>query len=97
MFPLQDHRYSEFFSKYYEAYKKEDNHVRFNDSRRNCNAEFNKIGGSSKYKNISEIKLDPLQAKIFLLVTCYGKMTPYTIAEKLKTQLFQLEIFRPET
>ncbi|MFB5622973.1 MAG: hypothetical protein ACE5RH_03170 [Nitrosarchaeum sp.] len=33
---------------------------------------------------ISEIKLDPLQAKVFLLVTCYGKMTPNTIAEKLK-------------
>jgi hypothetical protein len=33
---------------------------------------------------ISEIKLNPLQAKIFLLVTCYGKMTPSKIAEKLK-------------
>ena len=32
---------------------------------------------------ISEIKLNPLQAKVFLLVTCYGKMTPSTIAEKL--------------
>lgn len=32
---------------------------------------------------ISEIKLDPLQAKVFLLVTCSGKMTPSTIAEKL--------------
>ena len=32
---------------------------------------------------ISEIKLDPLQAKVFLLVTCYGKMSPATIAEKL--------------
>ena len=32
---------------------------------------------------ISEIKLDPLQAKVFLLVTCNGKMTPSTIAEKL--------------
>lgn len=32
---------------------------------------------------ISEIKLDPLQAKVFLLVTCYGKMSPSTIAEKL--------------
>ncbi|GBL40755.1 hypothetical protein EMGBD3_01230 [Nitrosarchaeum sp.] len=33
---------------------------------------------------ISEIKLDPLQAKVFLLVTCYGKMSPSTIGEKLK-------------
>jgi hypothetical protein len=33
---------------------------------------------------ISEIKLDPLQAKVFLLITCYGKMTPLTIAENLK-------------
>ncbi|MBI5860383.1 MAG: hypothetical protein HZB73_06895 [Nitrosarchaeum sp.] len=33
---------------------------------------------------ISEIKLDPLQAKVFLLVTCYGKMSPLMIAEKLK-------------
>jgi len=32
---------------------------------------------------ISEIKLDLLQAKVFLLVTCGGKMTPSTIAEKL--------------
>ena len=33
---------------------------------------------------ISEIKLDPLQAKVFLLVTCYGKMSPSTIGKKLK-------------
>ena len=33
---------------------------------------------------ISEIKLDPLQAKVFLLITCHGKMTPLTIAENLK-------------
>ena len=33
---------------------------------------------------ISEIKLEPLQAKIFLLVTCYGKMSAQTIAEKLR-------------
>ena len=32
---------------------------------------------------ISEIKLDPIQAKVFLLVTCYGKTTPSVIAEKL--------------
>jgi hypothetical protein len=36
---------------------------------------------------ISEIKLDPLQAKVFLLVTCYGKMSPNTIAEKLKISI----------
>ena len=35
-------------------------------------------------KLISEIKLNPIQAKIFLLITCYGKMTPSQIAEKLK-------------
>lgn len=33
---------------------------------------------------ISEIKLTPLQAKVFLLITCHGKMTPMAIAEKLK-------------
>ena len=33
---------------------------------------------------ISEIKLEPLQAKVFLLVTCYGKMSSSKIAEKLK-------------
>jgi hypothetical protein len=33
---------------------------------------------------ISEIKLNALQAKVFLLVTCYGKMSPRVIAEKLK-------------
>lgn len=32
---------------------------------------------------ILEIKLTPLQAKVFLLVTCYGKMTAPTISEKL--------------
>lgn len=32
---------------------------------------------------ISEIKLSPLQAKVFLLVTCYGKMSALTIAKKL--------------
>jgi hypothetical protein len=33
---------------------------------------------------ISEIRLDPIQAKVYLLVTCYGKMTPKLIAKKLK-------------
>jgi 2,4-dienoyl-CoA reductase-like NADH-dependent reductase (Old Yellow Enzyme family) len=32
---------------------------------------------------VSEIKLKPLQAKVFLLVTCYGKMTSTTISEKM--------------
>ena len=32
---------------------------------------------------ISEIKLNPIQAKVFLLVTTEGKMTPKTISEKL--------------
>lgn len=33
---------------------------------------------------ISEVRLDPLQAKVYLLVTCYGKMSSTEIAEKLK-------------
>ena len=32
---------------------------------------------------ISEIKLNPIQAKVFLLVTTEGKMTPKKISEKL--------------
>jgi len=36
---------------------------------------------------ISEIKLESIQAKVFLLVTCYGKMSYLTIAEKLKISL----------
>ena len=32
---------------------------------------------------ISEIKLDPIQTKVFLLVTCNGKMTPEKISQKL--------------
>lgn len=40
----------------------------------------------SKIENdlISEIRLDPIHAKVYLLVTCYGKMTPKSMAEKLK-------------
>ena len=40
----------------------------------------------SKIENdlISEIRLDSIHAKVYLLVTCYGKMTPKLIAEKLK-------------
>ena len=33
---------------------------------------------------ISELKLDSIQAKVYLLVTCYGKMSANTISEKLK-------------
>lgn len=33
---------------------------------------------------ISEIKLSPIQAKTFLLITCYGKMNPSKISTKLK-------------
>ncbi len=36
---------------------------------------------------ISEIKLEPIQAKVYLLVTCYGKMSSTKIAEKLKISL----------
>lgn len=44
---------------------------------------------SSKIENdlISEIDLNPIQAKIYLLVTCYGKMSSATISEKLKISL----------
>ena len=33
---------------------------------------------------VSEIHLEPIQAKIYLLVTYYGKMSSETIADKLK-------------
>ena len=33
---------------------------------------------------ISEIKLDRIQAKVFLLITCFGKMSSDEIAKKLK-------------
>ena len=44
---------------------------------------------SSKIENdlISEIQLKSIQAKVYLLVTCYGKMTPQIITEKLKISL----------
>ena len=40
----------------------------------------------SKIENylISEIKLDRIQAKVFLLITCFGKMSPSEIAKKLQ-------------
>ena len=44
------------------------------------------IMDSLKLENdlISELKLSPIQAKIFLLITWYGKMTSLQIADKLK-------------
>lgn len=36
---------------------------------------------------ISEIHLNPVQAQVYLLVTCYGKMSPQTISEKLNISL----------
>lgn len=33
---------------------------------------------------IREIHLDPIQARVYLLVTCFGKMSSNTIATKLK-------------
>ena len=36
---------------------------------------------------ISEIKLNPIHAKVYLLVTCYGKMSSDVIAKKLKIPL----------
>ncbi len=36
---------------------------------------------------ISEIHLDSIEAKVFLLVTCYGKMSPEKIAQKLKLDI----------
>ncbi len=36
---------------------------------------------------VSEIRLEPIQAKVYLLITCYGKMSSSKIAEKLKITL----------
>jgi len=36
---------------------------------------------------ITELKLNPINAKVYLLVTCYGKMPATVIAEKLKITL----------
>ena len=43
----------------------------------------------SKLENdlVSELKLSPLQAKVYLLVTCYGKMSSELISQKLKISL----------
>ena len=45
-----------------------------------------KIMDSSKLENdlVSEIKVTPIQAKIYLLITWYGKMSSLQIADKLK-------------
>ena len=37
---------------------------------------------------ISEVRLSQLQAQVFLLVTCFGKMSPTEIAEKLKISTY---------
>jgi hypothetical protein len=44
---------------------------------------------SSKLENdlVSELKLSNLQAKVYLLVTCYGKMSSEIISQKLKISL----------
>ena len=53
-----------------------------------------KVMSFSKIENdlISEIRLNSIQAKVYLLVTCYGKMTPQTITEKLKISLDDAKI-----
>lgn len=38
---------------------------------------------------ISELKLDPINAKVYLLVTCNGKMSGNVIAERLKITLIE--------
>ena len=44
---------------------------------------------SSKIENdlVSEIHLEHIQAKVYLLVTCYGKMSSEAIAQKLKISI----------
>ena len=48
---------------------------------------------SSKLENdlVSEIKLTPIQAKTYLLITWYGKMSAIQIAEKLKISFTDAE------
>jgi hypothetical protein len=48
---------------------------------------------SSKLENdlVSEIKLTPIQAKTYLLITWYGKMSAIQIAEKLKISFIDAE------
>ncbi len=40
---------------------------------------------------INEIHLNPIQARVYLLVTCYGKMSSDTIATKLKISYDQAQ------
>ena len=40
---------------------------------------------------ISEIKLNPVQARVYLLITCYGKMSSELIAQKLNISLDDAE------
>ena len=40
---------------------------------------------------ISEVKLTPIQAKVFLLVTCHGKMDAKTISERLGISMQEAE------
>jgi len=51
------------------------------------------IMDSSKLENdlVSEIKLTPIQAKTYLLITWYGKMSAIQIAEKLKISFTDAE------
>ena len=48
---------------------------------------------SSKLENdlVSELRLDPVQAKVYLLITCYGKMSADLISQKLKISLVDAE------
>ena len=52
-----------------------------------------KLMDLSKLENdlVSELKLDVIQAKVYLLVTCYGKMTADVIAQKLKISVTDAE------
>lgn len=47
----------------------------------------------SKIQNdlISEIKLSPIQAQVFLLITCHGKMDSKKISEKLNISIEQAQ------
>ena len=50
-----------------------------------------KIMSYSEIENnlVSEIHLEPIQAKVYLLVTCNGKMSYETISEKLEISIEQ--------
>ena len=49
------------------------------------NKKYFQMMDSSKLENdlVSELKLSLIQAKVYLLVTCYGKMSPEMISQKL--------------